>query len=109
MFRYPDYFVRLFCSFQNKDFLFLVQEYIPGGDCMTLLTYFKRFPEYVTQHYIAQVCVAVAHLHNFGVVHRDIKPDNIFVSSLTRLFALSLTLFFLVLCYPTIDYSPWTC
>jgi hypothetical protein len=37
---------------------------------MTLLAYYKKFPEMVAQHYIAQVSLAVAHLHNFGVVHR---------------------------------------
>lgn len=77
--RYPDYFVRLQCAFQCGDNLFLVMEYMPGGDCMTLLESVHRLPEIVAQHIIAQVVVAVKHLHFHGVVHRDIKPDNIMV------------------------------
>lgn len=39
----------------------------------------RRFPELVAQHFIAQVAVAVKYMHMHGVVHRDIKPDNIMV------------------------------
>ena len=77
---YPDYYVRLLSSFQDLNNLYLVMEYVPGGDCMTLLSRMKQFPEVVTQHFIAQVCVAVRHMHLHGVVHRDIKPDNVMVS-----------------------------
>lgn len=80
--RYPDFFVRFFSSFQSKRHLFIVMEYIQGGDCLTLLTSLKRFPQVVAQHFIAQVCLAVRHLHRNGVVHRDIKPDNILITSL---------------------------
>jgi serine/threonine protein kinase len=85
--KYPDYFVRLQCSFQRGDNLFLVMEYMAGGDCMTLLNSMPdgRLPEMVAHHIIAQVVTAVKHLHHHGVVHRDIKPDNVMVSSPTIL------------------------
>lgn len=44
----------------------------------------KRLPEHVAQHFIAQVSMAVRHLHLHGVIHRDIKPDNIMVSCYVR-------------------------
>lgn len=88
--RYPDYFVRLQCSFQRGDNLFLVMEYMPGGDCMTLLNSVHRLPEMVAQHIIAQVVVAVKHLHFHGVVHRDIKPDNVMVRARHAVVCLSL-------------------
>lgn len=81
MCRYPDYFVQLQFAFQSKDELFLVMEYMHGGDCLSLLSSVKRLPEHVAQHFIAQVCMAVMHLHAHGVIHRDIKPDNVMVRS----------------------------
>lgn len=99
---YPDYYVHLHTSFQDMINLYLVMEYVPGGDCMTLLTRLRIFPELLTQHVIAQVCLAVRHLHLHGVVHRDIKPDNVMVS----LFSPFLTLFVLILKYDLqIDYK----
>lgn len=80
--RFPDFFVRFLSSFQSQHHLFIVMEYVQGGDCMTLLNSLKRFPEVVAQHFIAQVCLGVRHLHRNGVVHRDIKPDNVLITSL---------------------------
>jgi serine/threonine-protein kinase RIM15 len=62
--------VRFQSSFQNRQNLFIVMEYVQGGDCMTLLNSLKRFDEVVVQHFIAQICLAVRHLHRNGVVHR---------------------------------------
>jgi serine/threonine protein kinase len=78
---YSDFFVRMLCSFTHASYLFLVMEFCPGGDCLTLLSAMRRFPEVVAQHFIAQVCVAVQHMHLHGVVHRDIKPDNVMVTA----------------------------
>mmetsp|Transcript_2549 Transcript_2549/g.3967 ORF Transcript_2549/g.3967 Transcript_2549/m.3967 type:complete len:912 (-) Transcript_2549:328-3063(-) len=77
----PDYFVKLYCAFQNKINLFMVTEYVQGGDCLSLLQTMKQLPEVVAQHFVAQVCMAVRHLHSHGVVHRDIKPDNILITN----------------------------
>ena len=64
--RYPDYFVELLFAFQSKNELFLVMEYMHGGDCLSLLSSVKRLPEHVAQHFIAQVLliVAVFFIHN---------------------------------------------
>lgn len=79
--KYSDFYVRMLCSFTFQSQLFLAMEYCPGGDCLTLLSTMRRFPEIVAQHFIAQVCVAVQHLHLHGVVHRDIKPDNVLITA----------------------------
>ncbi|RYG62818.1 hypothetical protein EON64_17160 [archaeon] len=65
-----DFFVRFYSSFQSASKLYLVMEYLQGGDCLTLLNSIKRFPEVVAQHFVTQVCLAVQHLHRNGVVHR---------------------------------------
>lgn len=92
-------------AFQSKNELFLVMEYMHGGDCMSLLSSCKRLPEVVAQHFIAQVCMAVRHLHAHGVIHRDIKPDNVMVSDFFLLFSFSID--FTVggaVSWPCIDY-----
>lgn len=47
---------------------------------MSLLTKLRTFPEALARHIIAQVAMAVEQLHSNGLVHRDIKPDNVFLT-----------------------------
>lgn len=69
--------VKLFCSFQDSEFLYLIMEYLPGGDIMTLLMREDILSEDVARFYIAESVLAIhsVHLHNY--IHRDIKPDNL--------------------------------
>lgn len=72
---------KLFFTFQSKDYLFLVMEYLNGGDCAALIKALGGLPESWAQKYIAEVIVGVADLHNKGIVHRDLKPDNLLIDS----------------------------
>ncbi|KAJ9445576.1 putative serine/threonine-protein kinase ndrB [Diplonema papillatum] len=67
----------LYYSFQDENFLYLVMEYVPGGDLMTWLIKYDVFDETVAQFYIAELILAVHSIHNMQYAHRDIKPDNI--------------------------------
>eukprot|EP00755_Sulcionema_specki_P006248 Sspe_Gene.34935::Locus_16962_Transcript_3_3_Confidence_0.500_Length_1713::g.34935::m.34935 len=67
----------LYYSFQDKDYLYLVMEYLPGGDLMTWLIKYDVFEENVAQFYIAELILAVHSIHKMRYAHRDIKPDNI--------------------------------
>mmetsp|Transcript_8380 Transcript_8380/g.8343 ORF Transcript_8380/g.8343 Transcript_8380/m.8343 type:complete len:942 (-) Transcript_8380:171-2996(-) len=74
-------FVLMFSAFQTKKNLYIAMEYVQGGDCLSMLTSMVKFSEKVARHCIAEVCMAVKYLHEHGVVHRDIKPDNVMITS----------------------------
>lgn len=75
------YVAKLFCTFQLKNYLFLVMEYLNGGDCASLLKVLGTIPEEWAKRYVAEVIVGVEDLHKKGIVHRDLKPDNLLIDA----------------------------
>ncbi|OWM70873.1 serine/threonine-protein kinase tricorner isoform X2 [Punica granatum] len=71
------YIVQLYYSFQDSEFLYLIMEYLPGGDIMTLLMREDILSEDVARFYIAESILAIHSIHQHSYVHRDIKPDNL--------------------------------
>ncbi|CBQ71694.1 related to serine/threonine protein kinase [Sporisorium reilianum SRZ2] len=71
--------VKLFFTFQSAEFLYLVMEYLPGGDCASLCKVLGGLSEEWARQYIAEVVIGLQHLHSKGVVHRDLKPDNLLI------------------------------
>ena len=71
--------VDLKASFQEGDYLYLVMEYVPGGDFMNLLIKKDVLNEQDAKFYMAEIVSAVESLHKFDCIHRDIKPDNILI------------------------------
>ncbi|KAM1173894.1 hypothetical protein FF1_026517 [Malus domestica] len=69
--------VKLYYSFQDAEYLYLVMEYLPGGDMMTLLIREESLTETVARFYIAQSVLAIESIHKHNYIHRDIKPDNL--------------------------------
>uniref|UniRef100_A0A1A9WTD1 non-specific serine/threonine protein kinase n=1 Tax=Glossina brevipalpis TaxID=37001 RepID=A0A1A9WTD1_9MUSC len=74
-----NWVVKLYYSFQDKDNLYFVMDYIPGGDLMSLLIKKGIFEEPLARFYIAELTCAVESVHKMGFIHRDIKPDNILI------------------------------
>ncbi|KRY33700.1 Serine/threonine-protein kinase LATS1 [Trichinella spiralis] len=74
-----EWVVKLYYSFQDKDSLFFIMEYIPGGDMMALLIKKGIFEESLARFYIAELVCAIQSVHKLGFIHRDIKPDNILI------------------------------
>jgi serine/threonine protein kinase len=71
-----SWIVQLHYAFQDKDHLFLVLEFMGGGDLLNLLVERDTFPEEMTRFYIAEMILALEETHSLGYIHRDIKPDN---------------------------------
>lgn len=92
-----EWVVKLFYSFQDKEHLFFIMEYIPGGDMMALLIKKGIFEEDLARYvfavyyfntciissffrfYVAELVCAIHSVHKLGFIHRDIKPDNILI------------------------------
>lgn len=71
------FIVKLNYSFQTKNKLFLLLDYCPGGDLSEYLNVERRFNEYKARIYMAEILLALEHLHQNGIIYRDLKPDNV--------------------------------
>lgn len=74
-----SFVVKLFYTFSSRDHLYLVMEYLNGGDCAALVKALGNLPEQWTRNYVAEVVMGLEYLHSTGVVHRDLKPDNLLI------------------------------
>jgi len=63
--------------FQDPQTLYYVLELCPNGDLASHLKRVGRFPEKVVQFYAAEIVGALEHMHLKGIIHRDVKPDNV--------------------------------
>lgn len=73
--------VKLLFSFQDEHYLYLIMEYVPGGDLMNLLIKWDTFTEEQTRFYIAETIIAIESIHALDYIHRDIKPDNLLIDA----------------------------
>lgn len=72
-----DWITSLQYAFQDSEYLYLVMEYLPGGDLLSLMIRNGAFEEDWARFYLAELTEALHTLHGMGYVHRDIKPENI--------------------------------
>ncbi|KAL6069364.1 Serine/threonine-protein kinase [Balamuthia mandrillaris] len=74
--RHP-FIVGLKYSFQTHDKLYLVLDYLCGGELFTHLSSVDYFSEERTRFYAAQIILALGHLHEMDIIYRDLKPENL--------------------------------
>ncbi|CAL8285714.1 unnamed protein product [Lota lota] len=72
--------VQLCCAFQDEHHLYMVMEYMPGGDLVNLTSTYD-VPEKWAKFYTAEVVMALDAIHSMGFIHRDVKPDNMLLDS----------------------------
>ncbi|CAF3808647.1 unnamed protein product [Rotaria sordida] len=75
--------VALICTFETKNHLCIVMEYVEGGDVATLLKNIGGPLNIdIARMYFAETTLAVEYLHSYGIIHRDLKPDNLLITSI---------------------------
>ncbi|XP_069680656.1 serine/threonine-protein kinase greatwall [Periplaneta americana] len=72
--------VQLFYSLQTSHSVYLVMEYLVGGDLKSLLSIYGYFDENMAVFYAAEITLALEYLHSHGIIHRDLKPDNMLLT-----------------------------
>nr|AFD32691.1 cAMP-dependent protein kinase 4 [Mucor circinelloides] len=75
------FLVTLWDAFQDDSHLFMVMDYVPGGELFSILRKQKKFSEQTAKFYAAEVLLALAYLHENGIVYRDLKPENILIDA----------------------------
>lgn len=75
------FIVTMHCSFQTKEKLFLVMDFLAGGELFQRIGKEGIFLEDQAAFYLAEIILALEHLHNHNILHRDLKPENVLLSS----------------------------
>jgi len=76
--RHP-FLLRLVATFQDDTKLYMLTDYVHGGELFNLLGDLETLPSYHARFYAACVLCGLAHLHSLGIVYRDLKPENLLI------------------------------
>lgn len=73
------FIVNLRFAFQTKDKLYMIMDYVNGGELFFHLKKEGKFSEERVRLYAAEISSALMHLHSYGIIYRDLKPENILI------------------------------
>ncbi|CAB4068705.1 RPS6KA [Lepeophtheirus salmonis] len=75
------FMVKLYYAFQTEGKLYLILDFLRGGDLFTRLSKEIMFTEEDVKFYLAELALALIHLHSLGIIYRDLKPENLLLDS----------------------------
>ncbi|RIA98707.1 kinase-like domain-containing protein [Glomus cerebriforme] len=71
------FLVNLWGTFQDSANLYMVMDYVVGGELFSILRKTQRFPDHIAKFYAAEVILAFEYLHSNDIIYRDLKPENL--------------------------------
>ncbi|KAF2763278.1 Pkinase-domain-containing protein [Pseudovirgaria hyperparasitica] len=71
------FLITLWGTFQDSKNLYMVMDFVEGGELFSLLRKSQRFPNPVAKFYAAEVTLALDYLHSMDIIYRDLKPENL--------------------------------
>ena len=78
--RYHKGIIKLLEAFENEKYYFIIMENIIGGNLFNAINKMGKLPESLARNIFKQLIETVQYIHSKGIVHRDIKPDNILLN-----------------------------
>lgn len=75
------FIVKMHYAFQTEGKLYLILDFLRGGDLFTRLSKEVMFTEEDVKFYLAELALALDHLHSLGIIYRDLKPENILLDA----------------------------
>mmetsp|Transcript_17735 Transcript_17735/g.26566 ORF Transcript_17735/g.26566 Transcript_17735/m.26566 type:complete len:756 (-) Transcript_17735:132-2399(-) len=73
------FLVKLFATFKDRENVYMLLELCNGGELFTLLRAHICFPERTARFYAASVTLMFEYMHSFGIIYRDLKPENLLI------------------------------
>ena len=72
--------VKLFECFENEKYFFIIMENVIGGNLLNAINKMNKLSETISRNIFIQLIETIKYIHSKGIVHRDIKPDNILLN-----------------------------